>query len=256
MILKFQNDIEENKKIKLENNNLILKNQELQKENQEFEFIKIKLQKENEILNQQNLEFKSMIKKLENKNQFHKRPNSVDFKKINRGVPKPLDTYNNPTLIGLNNIGATCFMNSALQCLSQTKLLANYFLNIKNKEAIRNNNIALKNKNDYQLSPVFQDLIQKLWEKNGPNSFSPNTFMNTVNNMNPLFKTGQAGDAKDFIIFIFEQLHKELKKSVQKNSNKELQLNQYDKIVHLIIFLMILQKNVQLYQIYFLELMK
>jgi len=147
-------------------------------------------------------------------------------------VPKPLETYNNPTLVGLNNIGATCFMNSTLQCLSQTKALANYFLYEKNKEAIRNNNIALKNKNGYQLSPVFQNLIQKLWEKNGPNSFSPNTFMNTINNMNPLFKTGQAGDAKDFIIFILEQLHKELKKSVQNNfnnSNNATQLNQYDK---------------------------
>ena len=232
MIFKFQNDIEENKKIKIENNSLILKNQQLQKENQEFESIKIKLQKENAILNQKNLELSSFIKKLENMSQFHKKSNSADYKKINRVVPKPLETYNNPTLVGLNNIGATCFMNSTLQCLSQTKALANYFLNAKNKEEIRNNNIALKNKNDYQLSPVFQNLIQKLWEKNGPNSFSPNTFMNTINNMNPLFKTGQAGDAKDFIIFIFEQLHKELKKSVQNNfnnSNNAPQLNQYDK---------------------------
>ena len=232
MIFKFQNDIEENKKIKIENNSLILKNQQLQKENQEFESIKKKLQKENAMLNQKNLELSSFIKKLENKSQFHKKSNSADYKKINRVVPKPLETYNNPTLVGLNNIGATCFMNSTLQCLSQTKALANYFLYEKNKEAIRNNNIALKNKNGYQLSPVFQNLIQKLWEKNGPNSFSPNTFMNTINNMNPLFKTGQAGDAKDFIIFILEQLHKELKKSVQNNfnnSNNATQLNQYDK---------------------------
>ena len=54
--------------------------------------------------------------------------------------------------------------------------------------------------------------------------------MNTVNNMNPLFKTGQAGDAKDFIIFVLEQLHKELKKSVNKNKSQNLlPLNQYDK---------------------------
>jgi len=72
--------------------------------------------------------------------------------------------------------------------------------------------------------------MKKLWDKNGPKSFSPNAFMNTVNNMNPLFKTGQAGDAKDFIIFILEQLHKELKKSVQLNNATNVQpLNQYSR---------------------------
>ena len=75
-------------------------------------------------------------------------------------------------------------MNSTLQCLSQTKELTNYFLNEKNKDRIINNNIALKNKNELQLSPVYLELIQKLWDKNGPKSFSPYKFMNTVEKMN------------------------------------------------------------------------
>ena len=48
--------------------------------------------------------------------------------------------------------------------------------------------------------------------------------------MNPLFKKGKIGDAKDFIIFILEKLHKELKKSnniIISNNNQIL--NQYDK---------------------------
>ena len=51
--------------------------------------------------------------------------------------------------------------------------------------------------------------------------------------MNPLFKEGEAGDSKDFIIFILEQLHKELKKPVKEinnnSPNTEQPLNQYDK---------------------------
>ena len=39
----------------------------------------------------------------------------------------PLESYKVPILIGLNNIGAACFMNSTLQCLSQTKDLTNFF---------------------------------------------------------------------------------------------------------------------------------
>ena len=56
--------------------------------------------------------------------------------------------------------------------------------------------------------------------------------MNKVNNMNPLFKGGQAGDSKDFIIFVLEQLHKELKgpvKYLNNNLNDNEALNQYDK---------------------------
>ena len=149
-------------------------------------------------------------------------PPKTDFKQIS--------TYQKPTLIGLNNIGATCYLNATLQCLSQTAALTNYFLTEKNKEKIINNNIAKKNKKDLQLCPIYLDLIQNLWDKNNINtSFSPNQFMSTIEAMNPLFKKGQAGDSKDFIIFILEQIHKELKKPVKNNIQPNEPLNQYNK---------------------------
>ena len=173
-------------------------------------------------------------KEIKNKNIIPKQPN-----KQNQQIPKfiptkiiPIQTYSKPTLIGLTNIGATCFINSTLQCLSQTEDLTNYFLNEKNKNKIINeNNIALKNKNENQLSPAFHELINKLWEKNASNnkSFSPNHLVKIINEMNPLFKLGEAGDSKDFIIFILEQLHNELKKSFNDKKNTPDPLDQYNK---------------------------
>jgi len=196
---------EENKKFELNkklNNDLILKNKQLEKE----------------ISNKENIY-----------NNFFN-DNILNLSGSRDNKEEPLNLYKKPTLVGLNNFGATCFMNSTLQCLSQTKGLTNYFLNGKNEENIIDNNIALKNKNDLQLSPVYLELIKILWKIDGEKSFSPNAFMNVINKMNPLFKTGQVGDAKDFIIFVLEQLHKELKKTVNKNKSQNLiPLNQYDK---------------------------
>ena len=71
-----------------------------------------------------------------------------------------LALYLKPTLIGLNNIRSTFFIDSTLQNLSQTKELTKYFLKQKNKNQIINNNITFENKNNYQLSSVFLELIQ------------------------------------------------------------------------------------------------
>ena len=122
-------------------------------------------------------------------------------------------------------------MNATLQCLSQTKELTNFFLNEKNKERIMNNSIAIQNNNKLDLSPVYYELIKNLWDKKSPKCISPSIFKNVIEKMNPLFKKGQAGDSKDFIIFILEQLHKELKISIKNKSKNNIYQppNKYDK---------------------------
>jgi hypothetical protein len=85
---------------------------------------------------------------------------------------KPLTFYKGPTLIGLQNIGATCFMNATLQCLSQTEDLTNYFLDEKRSaQKVKNNNIAKKNRNDLQLTPVYLELVKNLWDKNNSKGY-------------------------------------------------------------------------------------
>jgi hypothetical protein len=130
-------------------------------------------------------------------------------------------------------------MNATIQCLSQTEDLTNYFLDNKRRERIINNNIAIKNNNSLQLSPVYLSLLQELWNKNKYKGYvNPYKFMKTIEEMNSLFKLGQPGDSKDFIIFILEQFHRELKKGVNNtNTNNDIQINQYEQQTTLINFI-------------------
>ena len=52
--------------------------------------------------------------------------------------------------------------------------------------------------------------------------------METIEKMNPLFKKGQNSDSKDFIIFVLEQIHKELKRKIKLESCS-VPLNQFDR---------------------------
>ena len=250
--------VEECERLKQENQNLKNNNKQLQNE---FNSLK---EYKNKLVNQENLyleKIKSLeetinemktnkqnnnefitkeYEKLKQKNQMLNMSNEQLQKELNslnvfkekyeqEQQNNPMIRYKVPTLIGLNNIGATCFMNSTLECLSQTKDLTNYFLNKNNFNKIIKNNIALQNKNEIQLSPLYLELIQNLWSMDNIKSFSPTKFINKINEMNPLFNRGEPGDSKDFIIFLLDQFHKELKINNLNISQTEDTLNQYDK---------------------------
>ena len=223
--------------------NLLKEHDNLKKQLQEISNNNNNVPKINNIMNNNNF----------NNNIFPNNPsnnininNNMNFGKNNnvkiklnpkKNAIQPIEKYKKPTLIGLQNIGATCFMNATLQCLSQTKRLTNYFLNEEHLPIIINNNIALNDPNQLQVSPVYFELLEDLWNKEGESYYAPYNFMNRINDMNPLFKKGEAGDAKDFIIYILEQMHKELKKPLNLNNvNQSLPINQYDQNITLMNF--------------------
>ena len=111
-------------------------------------------------------------------------------------------------VIGLNNIGATCYMNATLQCLSNTKELTNYFLT---KYTEKQNNI---------MTNEYHKLIVNLWNKeNNNSSYSPYSFKEVLSKENPLFAGIAANDSKDLINFLLERFHLELNLINNNNTN-------------------------------------
>ena len=123
-----------------------------------------------------------------------------------------------PILIGLNNIGATCYMNASLQCLSNTKELTEFFLN----------NYKDKNKKKHIITYEYYELIKNLWnEKNNNKPYSPYSFKDVLSQENELFAGIQANDSKDLINFLIERLHQELNVIKENNNNENFyQVNQ------------------------------
>ena len=135
-----------------------------------------------------------------------------------------------PILIGLNNIGATCYMNASLQCLSNTKELTEYFLK----------NYKEKDKNIQIMSHEYHRVLMHLWdEKSQEKAYSPNSFKDVLSKENPLFAGIAANDSKDFINFLIERLHQELNEVNKDNNGSDtwMQINQANETEVLKVFL-------------------
>ena len=135
--------------------------------------------------------------------------------------------------LGLENLGATCYMNATLQCLCHVLNIKNYF---KDRQLVYKDTIS----NNCPLTLDFYKVVNNLWKESyrGKKYYTPTDFKNRISIMNPLFKGIAANDSKDLILFIYETMHNEINKIGQYipnnnyNYNSELQIfrnNYYSK---------------------------
>ena len=123
--------------------------------------------------------------------------------------------------IGLENIGATCYMNATLQCFCHIEKLINFF-KYKYNQHMKN----MPKRDGDNLSSSFKLLVDNLWPNNydpkSPNNkkyYAPTDFKNKISKMNPLFEGIAANDAKDLVNFIIMTLHLELNNVKKENNN-------------------------------------
>ena len=107
--------------------------------------------------------------------------------------------------LGLENIGATCYMNATIQCLCNVFNLKKYFMD----RQLMSQNLP---KGNNSLSMEFFKVINNLWKNSyhGKSYYTPRDFKNIISRKNPLFQGIAANDSKDLIIFLYETMHSEL----------------------------------------------
>jgi ubiquitin carboxyl-terminal hydrolase 4/11/15 len=123
-------------------------------------------------------------------------------------------------LVALGNIGNTCYMNSSLQCLSNCKILTNYFLQDYYKPFVnRKNSIGSKGK----IVEAYAELIKHLWY--GQNKMiEPYRLKYECGIVCNLFADYNQQDSQEFISFLLNELHEDLntasnKPYIEKNDN-------------------------------------
>ena len=130
--------------------------------------------------------------------------------------------------IGLENIGATCYMNATLQCFCHIEKLINFF-KYKYNQHMKN----MPKKNGDNLSSSFKLLVDNLWPNNydplSPNNkkfYAPHEFKNKISKMNPFFKGNNSNNINFFLKFIIIRLHKELNiKNQMNNRNEQIKID-------------------------------
>ncbi|KAJ1702668.1 hypothetical protein LUZ63_002447 [Rhynchospora breviuscula] len=114
-------------------------------------------------------------------------------------------------LIGLENLGNTCFMNSAVQCLAHTQKLVEYFHGDFTKDINKNNPLGMKG----EIAFAFGDLLRRLWRQDRK-GVAPHRFKSKLAHFAPQFSGFNQHDSQELLAFLLDGLHEDLNRVKSK----------------------------------------
>ncbi|XP_057545260.1 ubiquitin carboxyl-terminal hydrolase 5 [Amaranthus tricolor] len=114
-------------------------------------------------------------------------------------------------LTGLLNLGNTCFMNSAVQCLVHTPEFTRYFREDYRGEINWQNPMGMVG----ELALAFGELLRKLWAP-GRTPISPRPFKAKLARFAPQFSGYNQHDSQELLAFLLDGLHEDLNRVKDK----------------------------------------
>ncbi|CDK25144.1 unnamed protein product [Kuraishia capsulata CBS 1993] len=119
-------------------------------------------------------------------------------------------------LIGLSNLGNSCYMNSALQCLVHVPELTYYFLHDFFKDEINADNPL---GNHGKVAMAFGSLVHTLYARKlgtQPSYIAPRDFKMTIGFYNSMFADYHQQDSQEFLAYLLDGLHEDLNRILKK----------------------------------------
>ncbi|EFE37805.1 ubiquitin C-terminal hydrolase, putative [Trichophyton verrucosum HKI 0517] len=114
---------------------------------------------------------------------------------------------------GLSNLGNTCYMNSALQCVRSVEELSHYFLMGEYKKDLNPNN-PLSHNGD--VAKAYANLLHQIFDVQGSASFAPRNFKVTIGRYGPSFSGYGQQDSQEFLLFLLDGLQEDLNRIQKK----------------------------------------
>jgi ubiquitin carboxyl-terminal hydrolase 4/11/15 len=114
--------------------------------------------------------------------------------------------------VGLTNLGNTCYMNSALQCVRANAELTTYFL-----AGEWTDDLNTKNPLGYggAIAKQYQLLLEAIYKQSN-SAFAPRAFKNTLGKNGPQFGGFGQQDSQEFMSFLLDGLHEDLNRIDKK----------------------------------------
>lgn len=115
--------------------------------------------------------------------------------------------------VGLSNLGNTCYMNSALQCVRSVEELTHYFLEDKWRPDLNTDNPLGHNG---AVAKSYAGLLKDMYAPNSLSSFAPRNFKNVIGKYGPSFSGWQQQDSQEFLLFLLDGLQEDLNRVKKK----------------------------------------